>query len=146
MPSAIYWRPLWGLNSSRISSVAERSYLEPAKSDNGHLMPKKFGVSGPKPLRRALLKNSPDLMSTPLFFPLATRERTNVISLGKGILRLRVKSETDSLISGSMFLGIRLRKDPMVSPSWQGFPKHCPCHGSQLLEKLLVENKAPVQR
>jgi len=72
--------------------------------------------------RCALLKNSPDLMSTPLLLPLAVRENERN-QLGKRSLRLRVKSEADCLISGSIFLGIRLRKDSTVSFSWHGFFK-----------------------
>jgi hypothetical protein len=50
-----------------------------------------FGI-GPKSATPSALEKVARLMSTPLLFPLAVRERMNVISFGKGSLRLRIKS------------------------------------------------------
>ena len=55
-----------------------------------------------------MLKNIPDLISTPAFLPLELRKRIKVIILGKVSLRLRVKCETDCLRAGLMDLGMRL--------------------------------------
>lgn len=91
-------------------------------------------ASGHSPLRRAHLKNSPDLISTPLLVPPAARDRMKAMSLWKGSFRLRVKSLAERLASGSMTLGIRLQKDATMGLSWHDFSWQDRCHDNQLLD------------
>jgi hypothetical protein len=65
-----------------------------------------------------------------------------VISLAKGSLRVRVKSAADCFDPGSIFLGIRLRKNATVSATWNEFSWQDLCHDGQLLSRLLLETTA----
>lgn len=69
------------------------------------------------------------------------RDRIKVMILGKGSLRLRVKSDADCLASGSIFLRIRLRKCSIALPDWHAFSRQELYHISHLLEKLLAQNE-----
>jgi hypothetical protein len=55
------------------------------------------------------------------------------MSLAKGSFRLRVKSLAEPLASGSICLGIRLKKDAVTLVSWHDFSWQDLCHDGQLL-------------
>jgi hypothetical protein len=97
----------------------------------------------PKTATPCRLEEFPDLMSTPWLFPLAARERIKAVSFEKGSFRLRVKSLSDCLAPGSMFWGIRLRKDATGLASWHGFLKQDLCHDDQLLTGFSLEWNVP---
>jgi len=96
-------------------------------------------ASPQSPLRRADWKKSPDLISTPLHFPLEVSDKMKVMSLGKGSFLLRVKCVAEPFAAGSIFLGIRFRKDVKMLGSWHEFSRQDLCHNDQLLIHSLKE-------
>ena len=53
--------------------------------------------------------------------------------LGMGRFRVRVKSLADRLASGSVSLGMRLRKAARMGASWHAFSRQDLCHDGHLL-------------
>jgi hypothetical protein len=84
----------------------------------------RFGV---RPRRRACLKNSPDLVSTPWFLPRATQDKRNVMSLGKNNFRERVKALAWFLLSSDNDGGINGKNFSRNDESWHEFSEHGLC-------------------